>query len=48
MESDLVLPGQPISAPKGPTAQLGRGVYARGQEIRASLLGVPQHDGSVR
>ncbi|KAJ7631092.1 hypothetical protein FB45DRAFT_917482, partial [Roridomyces roridus] len=43
-----VLPGQPIPIPPhGPIPQLGAGVYSRDNELRASLVGVPQQDGAV-
>jgi len=44
-----VLPGQPILLPaRSPVPQLGPGVYERDGQIRASLLGVPRFEGSVR
>ncbi|KAI5897613.1 uncharacterized protein SCHCODRAFT_02609798 [Schizophyllum commune H4-8] len=43
--SEIVLPGQPLVLPRGPVPQLGTGVYARGSDVRASLIGVPRHDG---
>lgn len=49
MSVGTVLPGQPISLPaRGPAPQLGTGVYERDGQIRASLLGSPHFDGSVR
>lgn len=49
MSMDIVLPGQPIPLPaRGPAPQLGTGVYERDGQIRASLLGAPCFDGSVR
>lgn len=49
MSSSAVLPGQPIPLPaRGPAPQLGTGVYERDGQVRASLLGVPHMDGSVR
>jgi exosome complex component CSL4 len=45
----LTLPGQPIVLPaRGPAPQLGPGVYQRDGQIRASLLGTPRFEGSVR
>lgn len=48
MSSDLVLPGQPILLPRGPVPQLGNGIYSRDGFVRASLVGVPSYEGSVR
>ena len=48
MPSDCLLPGQPVPLPRGPTLQLGTGVYTRNGETRASLFGTPQFHGSVR
>ena len=49
MPVGTVLPGQPISLPaRGPAPKLGTGVYERDGQIRASLLGSPHFDGSVR
>lgn len=47
MASELVLPGQPITLPRGPVPQLGTGTYIRDAQVRASLVGVPRHEGSV-
>lgn len=47
MSTDLVLPGQPVPVPRGPTAQLGAGTYSRDGQVRASLLGTPRYQGSV-
>lgn len=47
MASDTVLPGQPIVIPRGPVPQLGSGTYLRDGQVRASLMGVPRHQGSV-
>lgn len=47
MPSDSLLPGQPVPLPRGPTLQLGSGIYARNGETRASLFGTPLHHGSV-
>ena len=45
----LLLPGQPIPLPpRAPAPQLGPGIYERNGQVRASLLGIPQFDGSVR
>lgn len=46
--SDTVLPGQPIPLPRGPVPQLGRGTYVRDAQVRASLVGAPGYQGSVR
>ena len=44
----LLLPGQPIPLPaRGPAPQLGPGIYERNGQLRASLLGIPQFEGSV-
>jgi exosome complex RNA-binding protein Rrp4 len=48
MSSDCLLPGQPVPLPRGPTLQLGTGLYTINGEIRASLLGTPLQHGSVR
>jgi exosome complex component CSL4 len=48
MASDLCLPGQPIPIPRGPTPAIGAGTYARDGQIRASVVGVPRYEGSVR
>ncbi|CAL1695380.1 unnamed protein product [Somion occarium] len=45
--SDVVLPGQPVPVPRGPTAQLGAGTYSRDGQVRASLLGTPRYQGST-
>ncbi|KAI0307768.1 hypothetical protein B0F90DRAFT_1677018 [Multifurca ochricompacta] len=46
MLSDCCLiPGQPVPISRGPALQLGSGVYNRNGETRASLLGVPVHQG---
>lgn len=47
MASELTLPGQPVPLPKGPVPKLGNGIYERDGQIRASLVGVPQYQGSV-
>ncbi|KAK7694865.1 hypothetical protein QCA50_002053 [Cerrena zonata] len=47
MSTDLVLPGQPVPVPRGPTAQLGAGTYSRDGQVRASLLGTPRYQGST-
>ncbi|KAF7799026.1 hypothetical protein EIP86_010256 [Pleurotus ostreatoroseus] len=47
MLTDAVLPGQPIPVPRGPAPQLGTGVYARDGQLRASIVGVPQYQGST-
>lgn len=44
---DTVLPGQPIPVQRGPAPQLGTGVYTRDGQLRASIVGVPQYQGSV-
>ncbi|KDQ19929.1 hypothetical protein BOTBODRAFT_27343 [Botryobasidium botryosum FD-172 SS1] len=41
--SDILIPGQPIPNPLGPTLRLGPGTYARGSHIRASLVGIAQN-----
>ncbi|KAJ4486278.1 hypothetical protein J3R30DRAFT_3283674 [Lentinula aciculospora] len=46
MASDLVLPGQPIPLPRGPVPKIGRGIYEKDSQIRASLVGVPRFEGS--
>ncbi len=47
MTSDLVIPGQPIPLPRGPVPCLGRGIYTKDDQVRASLVGSPHYDGSV-
>lgn len=43
------LPGQPVVLPpRAPVPQLGTGVYERGGQILASVIGRPQLKGSVR
>ncbi|KAH9042378.1 hypothetical protein EDB84DRAFT_1473049 [Lactarius hengduanensis] len=42
-----LIPGQPVPLPRGPTLQLGSGVYTRNGETRASLLGTPHFHGST-
>lgn len=48
MSTSTLLPGQPIPVPRGPAPQLGGGTYQRDGQIRASVVGVPQFQGSVR
>lgn len=48
MDIDLKLPGQPIQVPHGPAPQLSNGVYSRGGQVRASLVGTPIYQASVR
>ena len=48
MDIDLKLPGQPIQIPRGPASQLSNGVYSRDGQVRASLVGVPVYQASVR
>ncbi|KAI0034291.1 hypothetical protein K488DRAFT_45888 [Vararia minispora EC-137] len=45
MDTSTVLPGQPISVPRGPAPQLGEGLYSSKGQIRSSLVGVPVYDG---
>ncbi|KAL0951038.1 hypothetical protein HGRIS_007778 [Hohenbuehelia grisea] len=47
MSSELLLPGQPISLPKGPTPSVGPGIYSRDGQMRASLVGTPRFEGST-
>jgi hypothetical protein len=47
MSSDYLLPGQPVPLPRGPTLELGSGIYTRNGETRASLFGTPLQQGSV-
>ena len=42
-----LLPGQPVSA-RPPLPLLGPGVYERAGVVRASLLGTPSIEGTVR
>ncbi|KAI0068393.1 hypothetical protein BV25DRAFT_1875898 [Artomyces pyxidatus] len=44
--SDTLLPGQPVPLPRGPVPQLGGGVYTKDGQTRASIIGVPHHEGS--
>lgn len=48
MDIDLKLPGQPIQIPRGPAPQLSNGVYSRDGQVRASLVGAPVYQASVR
>ena len=48
MDADLKLPGQPIQIPRGPAHQLSNGVYSRDGQARASLIGIPVYQASVR
>lgn len=48
MDTDLKLPGQPIHIPRGPAPQVSNGVYSRDGQVRASLVGIPVYDASVR
>ncbi|KAM6498219.1 hypothetical protein JOM56_006167 [Amanita muscaria] len=43
--NDILLPGQPVPLPKGPVPQLGTGIYSKDAQVRASLVGIPRHDG---
>jgi len=45
--SSTLLPGQPIQIPRGPAPQLGSGTYSRDGQVRASVVGTPQYEGSV-
>lgn len=47
MSTSTLLPGQPVKIPKGPAPQLGSGTYSRDGQIRASVVGAPQFQGSV-
>ncbi|THU91728.1 hypothetical protein K435DRAFT_829800 [Dendrothele bispora CBS 962.96] len=47
MSSDFLLPGQPVPLPKGPLPQLGKGLYIKDSQVRASLVGVPRYEGST-
>jgi len=46
MPSDSLVPGQPVPLPRGPSLQLGGGIYTRNGETRASVFGTPVHQGS--
>ncbi|KAF5390306.1 hypothetical protein D9757_002818 [Collybiopsis confluens] len=46
MASDLVLPGQPVPLPRGPLPHIGRGLYEKDSQLRASLVGIPRFEGS--
>ena len=48
MPSDSLVPGQPVPLLRGPSLQLGGGIYTRNGETRASVFGTPVHQGSVR
>lgn len=48
VNADLKLPGQPIQIPRGPAPQLSNGVYPRDGQVRASLVGIPVYQASVR
>src|SRR6266545_4424642 len=44
-----VLPGQPIVLPpRVPVPQVGAGVYERDGQTRATVIGLPRLDGTVR
>lgn len=43
----LLIPGQPVPLLKGPAPQLGHGLYIREGQVRASLVGIPENQGSV-
>ncbi|KAG8955342.1 exosome 3'-_5 exonuclease subunit ski4 (Csl4) [Tulasnella sp. 424] len=43
----ILLPGQPIALPKGPTLRLGAGTYVREGKPRASLVGTLQSQAGV-
>ncbi|KAJ8596992.1 hypothetical protein M405DRAFT_804619 [Rhizopogon salebrosus TDB-379] len=45
MASDILLPGQPVSLPRGPAPNLGSGLYIKDGQARASLVGIAQYDG---
>ncbi|KAH7883698.1 hypothetical protein F5I97DRAFT_1894885 [Phlebopus sp. FC_14] len=45
MASETLLPGQPVHLTRGPGPVLGRGLYARQGQVRASLVGVPRYEG---
>lgn len=47
MAFNFVLPGQPVALPRGPALKLGTGLYNRDGQVRASVLGKPQQDGSA-
>lgn len=47
MSSDVVLPGQRIPIPRGPLPNLGAGTYIRDGQVRASIMGIPTHQGPV-
>jgi exosome complex component CSL4 len=47
MASDMLLPGQPVSLPRGPAPNLGSGLYIKDGQVRASLVGIAQYDGPV-
>jgi exosome complex component CSL4 len=47
MVSDILLPGQLLSLPRGPVPKLGGGLYLKDGQVRASLVGVAQYEGSV-
>jgi hypothetical protein len=47
MPPDSLVPGQPVPLPRGPSLQLGGGIYTRNGETRASVFGTPVHQGSV-
>ncbi|KAI0788613.1 hypothetical protein C8Q75DRAFT_769055 [Abortiporus biennis] len=43
----VYLPGQPIPLPKGPSLQLGPGIYSRDGHARASVIGQTRSTGST-
>jgi len=47
MASEILLPGQPVPLSRGPVSKLGTGLYTKDGQVRASLVGVPRHEGPV-
>ncbi|KAF7320431.1 Exosome complex component csl4 [Mycena kentingensis (nom. inval.)] len=44
----ILLPGQPVPLPpSAPIPQFGVGIYSKDGQLRASVVGIPQQDGSV-
>lgn len=47
MASEILLPGQPVPLSRGPVSKLGTGLYTKDGQVRASLVGVPRHEGPI-
>ncbi|KAG8960822.1 exosome 3'-_5 exonuclease subunit ski4 (Csl4) [Tulasnella sp. 419] len=45
--NSILIPGQPLVLPKGPTPKFGSGIYLKDGKARASLIGVPKNEGGT-